>query len=87
MSFKIGILRSLNHTEKKLTQYHPSSLSGGGRRLWLTVFLVKKDFKIEYGFEDSISNVDLSSAAKTPINVYLCDTLVLLNRSNNITKN
>ena len=29
----------------------------------LTVFLVKKDYKVKYGFEDSISNVDLSSAA------------------------
>ena len=29
----------------------------------LTVFLVKKDYKVKYCFEDSISNVDLSSAA------------------------
>ena len=30
----------------------------------ITVFLVKKVFKISYGSEDSISNVDLGSAAK-----------------------
>ena len=30
----------------------------------LTVFLLKKDCKIKYDFEDSISNVDFSSAAK-----------------------
>ena len=29
----------------------------------------QKDCKIHYGFEDSISNVDLSSAAQPPINV------------------
>ena len=29
----------------------------------LTVFLVKKDYKVKYGFGDSISNVNLSSAA------------------------
>ena len=48
----------------------------------LTVFLVKKDCKIKYGFEDSNSNVDLSSAANQPINVKLCGTLVLLNHLN-----
>ena len=52
-----------------------------------TVFLVKKNCKIKYGFEDSISNVDLSSGANQPINVKLCETLVLLNHSNNITRN
>ena len=30
----------------------------------LILFLVKKNCKIKYGFEDSISNVDLNSAAK-----------------------
>ena len=35
----------------------------------LSVFLVKKDCKRKFGFEDSISNVDLSSATKPPINV------------------
>ena len=38
-------------------------------RWGLTVFVVKKYWKINYGFEDSISNVDLSSATKQPINV------------------
>ena len=53
----------------------------------LTVFLVKKDCKIKHGFKDSISIVDLSSAANQPINLKLCETLVLLNHSNNITRN
>ena len=53
----------------------------------LTVFLVKKDCKIKYGFEDSILNVALSSAVNQPIDVKLCETLVLLNHSNNITRN
>ena len=35
----------------------------------LTVFLVKKDCKIKYGFEDSILNADLSSATSQPVNV------------------
>ena len=54
----------------------------------LTVILVKKDCKAKYGFEDSISNVDLSSVANRPINFKLCETLVLLlNHLNNITRN
>ena len=48
----------------------------------LLCFLSKKDCKIKYGFEDSNSNVDLSSAANQPINVKLCGTLVLLNHLN-----
>ena len=51
------------------------------------MFLVKKDCKIKYGFEDSISNVYLSLAANQSINVKFCETLVLLNHSNNITRN
>ena len=34
-----------------------------------------------------VSNVDLSLAADQPINVKLCETFVLLNLSNNITRN
>ena len=51
------------------------------------MLLVNKDCKMKYGFEDSISNVDLSSVANQRINVRLCETMVLLNRSNNITRN
>ena len=54
---------------------------------WLTVLLVKKDCKTKYGFEDSISNVNLNSATKQPVNVKLCEALFLLNHSNNITRN
>ena len=43
-------------------------------------FLSKKACKIKCGFEDSVANVDLSSAANQLI-------LVLLNHSNNITRN
>ena len=46
----------------------------------LMYFLSKKACKIKCGFEDSVANVDLSSAANQPI-------LVLLNHSNNITRN
>ena len=53
----------------------------------LNMLLVNKDCKMKYGFEDSISNVDLSSVANQRINVRLCETMVLLNRSNNITRN
>ena len=53
----------------------------------LTVYLVKKDCKIKYGLEDSISNVDLSSAANQPVDFKLCEALVLLNDLDNITRN
>ena len=51
------------------------------------LFLVKKYCEIKYGFEDSVLNVALSSAVNQPIDVKLCETLVLLNHSNNITRN
>ena len=53
----------------------------------LLCFMSKKDCKIKYGFEDSISNVTLSSASNQLINVALSETLVLLNHLSNITRN
>ena len=49
-------------------------------------FLSKKA-KSKYGFQDSVSNFDLSLTAKQPINVWLCDTLILLNHLDNINRN
>ena len=40
----------------------------GGLKAWrLTVFLVKKDLKMKYGFDDSVSYVDLG-LFQLPIN-------------------
>ena len=50
----------------------------------LLCFLSKKTVNKN---EDSISNVDLSSAANQPINIKLRETLVLLNHANDITRN
>ena len=53
----------------------------------LNVFLVKNDCKIKYNFEDPNLNVDFSSTSNQPINIKLCEILVLLNHSNNIARN
>ena len=83
-----GGQRSISNLEKEPEKkWLPGSQSSfhiylpGG----LTVFLAKKDCKIKYGLEDSVSNVDFSTAAKYQL--VLCDTLVLLTDSNNIARN
>ena len=55
-------------------------LPGGG----LLCSLLKNAFQIKYGFEDSISNVDLGLFAKQPTNLQFYEILVLLNHSNNL---
>ena len=49
--------------------------------------LLSKRTKWKYGSEDSVSNFDLSLTAKQPINVWLCDTFLLLICLDNITGN
>ena len=67
MNFEISSLRCAKYIEKKPTPYqegirNQKDLKSSFHKYLpreLTVFLVKKDCKIKYGFEDSISNIDL----------------------------
>ena len=60
-----------------LKEFLPKIFAGG------RVFLVKKDCKIKYGFEDPISMLILAYfSCQTTNNVQFCNTLILLNHSN-----
>ena len=101
MSFNIGSLGCVKYIEKKPTQYQPlPSFCGDNDQSQILKWNQKKNeclgelkesipqifarglnvFSCQKRLlEDSISN--------QPVNAKLCETLVLLNHSNNITKN
>ena len=66
MSFKIGSLTCMKYIEKQPTQTEKNECLGVLKEFLhryfprgLTVFYVKKDCEIKYGFEDPISNAGL----------------------------